>query len=74
MSENYLQGRNGHYLKNRSSYTVVVLRSLRHGSCVVCGTPLNSLDEAYEHWDEMLNLKSFWEDFKESIGRINKND
>lgn len=52
----YLQGKNGHYLKPRSSYIVVTLRSLRHGSCVVCGTPLNTLEGAFEHWDETLGI------------------
>lgn len=41
---------NRHYLKQRSSFIVVVLRSLRHGACVNCGIPLNSLKEATDHW------------------------
>ena len=47
-----------HYLKHSSSYTVVVLRSLRHGACVNCGEPIKSLDESYEHWDKKLEEDS----------------
>ena len=43
-----------HYLKARSSYIVVILRSLRHGACVCCGEPIESLDESVEHWDRNL--------------------
>jgi len=44
-------GRKGHYLKSSSSYTVVVLASLRHGACVQCNKTINSLQQAYRHWD-----------------------
>lgn len=43
-----------HKLKRQSSYTVVVLRSLRHKGCVCCGAPIRTLEESYEHWDMEL--------------------
>lgn len=43
-----------HYLKSRSSYIVVLLKSLRHKGCVCCNYPIKSLEESSEHWDEML--------------------
>lgn len=50
----WLEGKDGHYLKSRSSLVVVILRSLRHGSCVVCGHPLKSLEDSGRHWYEMM--------------------
>jgi len=44
-----------HCLRSPSSFIVVVLRSLRHGSCVCCGVPLHSFDESAEHWEKELN-------------------
>jgi len=44
-----------HKLKNKSSYTVVVLASLKHKACVRCNKPINSLEEAYQHWDDELS-------------------
>ena len=46
-----------HYLKHRSSFIVVVLRSARHGACVCCGKPFESSDpveESAEHWRKAL--------------------
>ena len=43
-----------HILKSPSSFTVVVLRSLMHGACVICGEPINSLEESYRHLEENL--------------------
>jgi len=43
-----------HRLRHRSSFIVVILRSLRHGACVCCGKPIRSLDESFEHWEEKL--------------------
>ena len=43
-----------HYLKRKSSFIVVVLRSLRHGSCVKCGKPTHSLEDSFEHWENEL--------------------
>ena len=39
-----------HRLKRRSSFIVVVLRSLRLGACVCCGKPIQSEKESAEHW------------------------
>ena len=47
-----------HYLKNKSSFIVVVLRSLRHGACVNCGKQLRSLEESGKHWNEELKKMS----------------
>jgi hypothetical protein len=44
-----------HYLKNKSSFIVVVLKSLRHGACVNCGAKISSLEESEKHWT--LKLK-----------------
>jgi hypothetical protein len=43
-----------HYLKRKSSFIVVVLRSLAHKACVSCGKPLHSLEEANDHWKSEL--------------------
>jgi len=44
-----------HRLKDPSSFIVVVLRSLRHGSCVFCGEPVRSLEESAAHWRKALD-------------------
>lgn len=54
MSKTYIQGKEGHYLKNQSSFIVVVLKSLRHGSCVQCNEPIKTLEESEQHWEKML--------------------
>jgi len=43
-----------HYLKHKSSFTIVVLRSLRHGACVSCGKPLRSFEESLKHWNKEI--------------------
>lgn len=43
-----------HYLKRKSSFIVVVLRSLRHKACVNCGKPIRSFEESLQHWDKEL--------------------
>ncbi|MEW6557262.1 MAG: hypothetical protein AB1349_07905 [Elusimicrobiota bacterium] len=43
-----------HYLKSRSSFIVVVLRSLAHKGCVCCSKPLKSLEESADHWAEKI--------------------
>jgi uncharacterized C2H2 Zn-finger protein len=35
-------------------FVVMILRSLRHRSCVVCGLPLDSLDDSSRHWHEVF--------------------
>jgi hypothetical protein len=35
---------------------VVVLASLRHGSCVRCGRPIKSLEESAGHWRKELRI------------------
>lgn len=47
-----------HKLKNKSSFIVVVLRSLRHRACVRCGKPLKSFDESADHWEKELAISS----------------
>ena len=44
----------GHYLKNKSSLIVVILKSLRHGACVNCGVPIKSLEQSSDHWINSL--------------------
>lgn len=56
-NEQILQKAKKHYLKHRSSFIVVVLRSARHGGCVCCGKPFKSSDpveESAEHWRKAL--------------------
>lgn len=48
------KGNNSHYLKRQSSFIVVIIRSLRHGSCVCCGKPIHSFEESAEHWEKEL--------------------
>lgn len=48
---------NKHYLKTKSSFILVVLRSLRHKGCVCCGQKTETLEEAGEHWKKELNVK-----------------
>jgi len=43
-----------HYLKRKSSFIVVVLRSLRHKACVGCGKPIASFEESVKHWEKAL--------------------
>lgn len=43
-----------HRLKNKSSFIVVVLKSLMHKSCIRCGYPIHSLEESIEHWESEL--------------------
>ena len=43
-----------HRLKNKSSFIVVVLKSLRHGSCVRCGAKIKSLEGSERHWTREL--------------------
>lgn len=43
-----------HCLKHRSSFIVVVLRSLRHQACVRCGEPLKTFEESADHWEKEL--------------------
>ena len=43
-----------HKLKRKSSFIVVVLRSLRHGACVCCGEPIHTEKESAEHWLKAL--------------------
>ena len=43
-----------HYLKRKSSFIVVVLKSLRHKACVNCGKPIASFKESAEHWEKAL--------------------
>jgi len=55
--EQILKKANKHYLKHRSSFIVVVLRSARHGACVCCGKRFESSDpieESAEHWRKAL--------------------
>lgn len=48
-----------HYLKNPSSFIVVVLRSLMHQACVCCGEPIHSLEESAEHWEKELKKEGY---------------
>jgi len=48
-----------HYLKSRSSFIVVVLRSLSHKACVNCGKPIHTFEESVKHWEEALE-KDGW--------------
>ena len=58
----YLQGIDKkHYLKNQSSFIVVILKSLMHKGCVTCGTPIKSLEESEKHWEDKLGLKKLEE-------------
>jgi len=43
-----------HYLKRKSSFIVVVLRSTMHGACVSCGKPIRSFEESVQHWKSEL--------------------
>ena len=43
-----------HSLSSKSSYIVVILKSLRHEACVRCGYPIHTLNEATKHWDSEL--------------------
>lgn len=47
-----------HKLKNKSSFIVVVLRSLCHRACVRCSKPVKSLDESFDHWKKELAISS----------------
>lgn len=49
-----------HYLKTRSSFIVVFLRSLQHKGCVCCGKPLKSLEESEKHWEEELKKSGYF--------------
>jgi hypothetical protein len=53
-----------HYLKNKSSLIVVILKSLRHGSCVNCGVEIHSLEESEKHWNKSLQEESNNERFQ----------
>lgn len=56
-NEEILKKANKHYLKHRSSFIVVVLRSARHNACICCGKPFKSSDpveESAEHWKKAL--------------------
>ncbi|MBI3584224.1 MAG: hypothetical protein HY096_09805 [Nitrospinae bacterium] len=52
----YLEGKEGHYLKCHGMGVVMILKTLRHGSCVACGYPVSNLEEAANHWYEMLGI------------------
>ena len=43
-----------HRLKRKSSFIVVILRSLQHGACVCCSEPIGSLEESAAHWEKEL--------------------
>jgi len=63
-----------HKLKRKSSFIVVVLRSLRHGACVRCNTPIRSLEESSKHWETELK-KSKRINYENTVfaGAYNKN-
>ena len=46
--------KNKHYLKSKSMFVVMILKSLRHGGCVNCGKPIKTLEESEKHWTEEL--------------------
>jgi len=48
-----------HHLKHKSSFIVVVLRSLRHGKCVRCGCQTRTLEESSDHWEKALEERSY---------------
>jgi hypothetical protein len=43
-----------HTLKHKSSFIVVVLKSLRHHGCVKCKAPIKTLEESIQHWQDHL--------------------
>lgn len=45
-----------HKLKAKSSFIVVVLRSLRHKACVRCEMPIKSFEDSFAHWRKELEL------------------
>lgn len=63
-----------HYLKNPSSFIVVVLRSLMHRACVNCGAPIKSFEESSEHWEKELKKEGYVFEKRKDDGtkRLNK--
>ena len=48
-----------HKLKRKSSYIVVILRSLMHKACICCNEPINTFEESAEHWDKELKKAQY---------------
>lgn len=45
-----------HYLSSQSMFVVMVLKSLRHGSCVNCGEQTKTLEESSRHWEKVMGI------------------
>ena len=51
-----------HTLKNKSSFIVVVLKSLSCGVCICCGEPIKSLEHSSDHWKNKLAQSGIYQD------------